>query len=221
VTARALVAVAHGTRSPVGRAQVRDLVARVAGRRPDLDTRLCYVDVQTPRVGPAMAALGGPAVVVPLLLTAGYHVGVDIAAATAGLDAVTAPALGAGGALLEILTDHLASAGRADAVILAAAGSTAPQWQAEVASVASSLPLPATVAYAATCQPGVAAEVALLRRAGADRVVVLAYLLADGRFYRSLHRTGADAVTPPLAMHPATVDVVLARHDHAGAALTW
>jgi sirohydrochlorin ferrochelatase len=213
VSARgALVAVAHGTRSAAGQAQVRDLVGRVARRRPGLDVRLAYVDVQSPHVAGALAR---GAVVVPLLLTAGYHVRVDIARAAAPVEAAVAPPLGAGGRLLEVLTDRLAAAGPADAVVLAAAGSSDPDARAEVAGVARALPVPARVGYAATAEPRVSDVVAALRAEGAERVVVLTYLLADGRFHRSLRRAGADVVTPPLATHPALVDVVLDRHDDA------
>nr|BFE72650.1 hypothetical protein GCM10020092_059510 [Actinoplanes digitatis] len=76
-----LLAVAHGTRSAAGQAQIRDLVDRVACRRPDVDVRLAFADVQHPRVGEAIQ--GPDTVVVPLLLSSGYHVRVDIAEAVA------------------------------------------------------------------------------------------------------------------------------------------
>ena len=46
---RVLHAVAHGTRSAAGRRQIRALADAVASRRPGLDVRLSYVDVQQPR----------------------------------------------------------------------------------------------------------------------------------------------------------------------------
>jgi hypothetical protein len=51
-------------------------------------------------------------------------------------------------------------------------------------------------------------------------VAIAAYLLADGLFYRTLHRAGADAVTPPLSLDPAVAALVLRRYDDALAALT-
>jgi sirohydrochlorin ferrochelatase len=60
--------------------------------------------------------------------------------------------------------------------------------------------------------------VAKLRREGARRVGVAAYLLADGLFYRSLHRAGADQVTAPLCHDPAVADLVLTRYDTVAAA---
>ncbi|GIF75838.1 sirohydrochlorin chelatase [Asanoa siamensis] len=198
--------VAHGTRVTAGQEQIRALARRV-GREHDV--RLAYVDVQVPHVRDVAARLAGPAVVVPLLLTNGHHVRVDIAGAVDGADAVVAPALGADGALVGALVDRLAAAGPADAVVLAAAGSSDGRSRAEVSAVAAALPVPAVVAYAASATPSVPEAVRALRAAGARRVVVLAYLLADGRFHRALHRAGGDVVTPPLADHPVVVDRVL------------
>ena len=201
-----LLAVAHGTRSAAGQAQIRDLVDRVAGRRPELDVRLAYVDVQQPRVGEAIRGLD--AVVVPLLLSTGYHVRVDIAEAVAANHAVAAAPLGPDPVLTSSLQSRI-SAG--DTVVLAAAGSSDPAWRADVAAVAARLG--AHVAYASGTELRVPEVVARLREQGARRVTVAAYLLAEGLFYRSLHRAGADRVTPPLCADPAVEELVLARYD--------
>jgi sirohydrochlorin ferrochelatase len=202
-----LLAVAHGTRSAAGQAQIRDLVDRIAVRRPDLDVRLAYVDVQQPRVGEAIQGLR--AVVVPLLLSAGYHVRVDIAEAVAADDAVATAPLGPDPLLVRSLERGIAGAG-ADAVVLAAAGSSDPAWRADIAGVAAQLG--AHVAYASGAELRVPEVVARLREQGARRIAVAAYLLAEGLFYRSLHRAGADLVTPPLCEDPAVEELVLARY---------
>ncbi|MEV4639773.1 CbiX/SirB N-terminal domain-containing protein [Actinoplanes sp. NPDC049548] len=198
-----LLAVAHGTRSAAGQAQIRDLVDRVACRRPDVDVRLAYVDVQHPRVADAIEESD---VVVPLLLSAGYHVRVDIAQAAAGAGAVVAPPLGPDAVLVEILRRRLPAC---DAVVLAAAGSSDPAWRADVDAVAAELG--ATVGYASGNERLVPDVVAQLRHDGRRRIAVAAYLLADGLFYRSLHRAGADHVTAPLCEDPAIADLVLTR----------
>ena len=207
-----LFAVAHGTRSGAGQAQIRDLVAAVARRRPGLDVRLSYVDVQHPGIGEVVAGADRGAVVVPLLLSAGYHVRVDIAEAVAGTDIAVAAALGPDDVLLESLVRHLPPA---DVVVLAAAGSADPGWRAGVDEVASRIPGGAHVAYASGSEPRVADVVAGLRAHGARRIAIAAYLLADGLFYRTLHRAGADAVTPPLSLDPAVAGLVLRRFDSA------
>jgi sirohydrochlorin ferrochelatase len=211
MTARpVLLAVAHGTRSAAGQQQIRDLAAAVARRRPGLDVRLAYVDVQEPRIADVVP--GTPAaVVVPLLLSAGYHVRVDIADAVAGTGIpVTAP-LGPDDALLDSMRRHLPPA---DAVVLASAGSSDPAWRADIHAIAARLG-GASVAYAAGSGPQVADVVAGLRERGARRIAIAAYLLVDGLFHRTLARAGADAVTPPLGEDPAVVDLVLRRYESA------
>jgi sirohydrochlorin ferrochelatase len=202
---RTLVAVAHGTRSRVGQQQIRDLVDTVALRRPDLDVRLCYVDVQQPHVADTMLGVTD-AVIVPLFLATGYHVRVDIARAAAG-NPVTAP-LGPDPALTESMARRI---GAGDAVVLAAAGSSDPGWRAGVAGIAAELG--AHVGYTSGTERRVPDVVADLRRQGAERITVAAYFLADGLFYRSLHAAGANRVTPPLCHDPAVTDLVLRRCD--------
>jgi sirohydrochlorin ferrochelatase len=206
-----LLAVAHGTRSAAGQRQIRDLVAAVARRRPDLDVRLSYVDVQEPRIG-AVAPAAGDAVVVPLLLSAGYHVRVDIADAVRGTSTPVAEPLGPDDVLRESLARNLEPA---DATVLAAAGSSDPGWRTGVHEMAARIPGGAHVAYASGSEPRVADVVAGLRRQGARRIAIAAYLLADGLFYRTLHRAGADTVTPPLCLDPAVAGLVLRRYEAA------
>ena len=207
-----LLAVAHGTRSATGQRQIRDLVAAVAHRRPELDIRLSYVDVQRPRVG-SVVPLVGDAVVVPLLLSAGYHVHVDISNVVRDTGLVVTGTLGPDDVLLESLTRYLPAA--ADAVVLAAAGSSDPAWRASIDEMASRIPGGAHVAYASGSDPKVADVVTRLRRQGAKRIAIAAYLLADGLFYRTLHRAGADWVTPPLCLDPAAPGLVLRRYESA------
>ncbi|WP_030435524.1 sirohydrochlorin chelatase [Actinoplanes subtropicus] len=204
-----LLAVAHGTRSASGQRQIRDLVAAVARRRPGLDVRLAYVDVQRPHVAEVVAGVR-EAVVVPLLLSAGYHVRVDIAEAVRGTGIPVAGPLGPDDVLLDGLIGHLPAA---DAVVLAAAGSADPRWRASVHEMATRIG--AHVAYASGSDPKVADVVADLRRRGARRIAIAAYLLADGLFYRTLHRAGADFVTPPLCRDPAVAGLVLRRYEEA------
>jgi sirohydrochlorin ferrochelatase len=214
----ALVIVAHGTRAPAGQAQIRELAGAVATRRPGLDVRLAYLDVQRPALADVVVGIEGPAVTVPLLLTSGYHVRVDIPAGLAGVDAVASPPIGPDPRLLDLLAQGIGAAGSADAVVLAAAGSTDARARAEVEVVVEGLPVPAWVGYASGSPPRVPDVVGALRAAGARRVVIAAYLLVDGLFYRSLCRAGADAVTPPLVSYPGVVDLVLDRYDAASRA---
>jgi sirohydrochlorin ferrochelatase len=210
-----LIAVAHGTRSPAGRRQIQQLAASVARRRPGLDVRLCYVDVQEPRVADVVAGVAGArdAVVVPLLLSAGYHVRVDIAEAVAGTGfPVTAP-LGPDDVFLESLRRNVPAG--ADAVVLASAGSSDPLWVQGIREVAADLPGRVELGYTSGSGPRVADVVARLRAEGARTVAIAAYLLAEGLFYRTLHSAGADSVTPPLCHDAQVTDLVLRRFDSA------
>jgi sirohydrochlorin ferrochelatase len=91
---------------------------------------------------------------------------VDIATAAAGTGAVVARPLGCDPRIVDLLAARVAAAGPADAVVLAAAGSSDPRARAEVAAVARSLPVPAEVGYAAASAPRVADVVADLRARG-------------------------------------------------------
>jgi sirohydrochlorin ferrochelatase len=160
-----------------------------------------------------------------LFLTAGDHVRVDLPTALAGTSTTIAAPLGPDPELTRLLAHEVAATGPADAIVLAAAGSSDPAAGSEVARVALDLGAligtAVRVGFAATAQPGVGHVVAQLRAAGAERVLVAAYLLAEGRFYRGLHDVGADAVTPPLSTLPGVEDLIwvrfaTARRDGAG-----
>lgn len=228
-----LIGCSHGTDDPEGRALIRSLLDDVRAAAPGVDVREAFVDVQQPEVADVVAdavAAGGSAVVVPLLLSAGFHVGVDIAAAVADDGpgagrAAAAPPLGPDDRLVAILRDRLAEAGLRpdDAVVLAAAGSSRPDSARDVEHVAEALrahhPGPVTVGYGAMAQPTLPDAVAAARGT-APRVVLAAYLLAPGYFYGRVVAAGGDVVTAPLAPDPRLAEIVLDRYAAAAAALT-
>lgn len=223
-----LVACAHGTRHPTGRRLIAELALAARALRPGLTTTAAFVDVQPPTVVDVVAGLaasGAAAVVVPLLLSGGYHVHVDIAAAVANAEgAVAARPLGPDPRLVAVLRDRLVQAG-ADpgdpltALVLAAAGSSDSRAVADVDSTADLLQRtwagPVTTGYGSAALPTVPDAVAAARRAGAERVVVAAYLLAPGHFHDKLAATGADAVTAPLLPDGRIAAVLLDRYDAA------
>jgi sirohydrochlorin ferrochelatase len=231
-----LVGCSHGTDDAAGRAAIRALLDAVAAARPDLDVREAFVDVQTPEVADVVAAAlaerGSPggalgAVVVPLLLSVGYHVKVDIAAAVDRPGATAAAPLGPDPRLVDLLVDRLAEADLAghDAVVLAAAGSSdvaaALAVEAVAAGLAARIARPVTIGYGAGARPRVPEAVAAARaglpRGG--RVVVASYLLAPGYFHDRVLESGADVVAAPLAgpgaTDPRLVAVVLDRYEAA------
>ncbi|WP_369134303.1 sirohydrochlorin chelatase [Modestobacter sp. I12A-02662] len=223
-----LVACAHGTRNPTGRRLIAELALAARDLRPGLRTTAAFVDVQPPTVVDVVRGLADaatPAVVVPLLLSGGYHVHVDIAGAVAAHPrAVAARPLGPDPRLVAVLTDRLAGAG-ADprdprtAIVLAAAGSSDPRSVRDVEDTAGLLQRswagPVTTGYGSAAQPPVADAVTAARRAGAERVVVAAYLLAPGHFHDKLRGAGADSVTAPLLPDERIAAVLLDRFDAA------
>lgn len=228
-----LVGCSHGTDSVTGRAAIASILADVARLRPDLDVREAFVDVQQPEVADVVAdALAdAPAVVVPLLLSVGFHVKVDVAEAVARPGAAAARPMGPDARLVEVLADRLAQAGLRDddAVVLAAAGSTDPAAahavQQVVDGLAQHLARPVTVGYGAGAHPRVpvAVEAARAGLAAGGRVVVASYLLAPGYFLDRVLEAGADVVTDALAPDPRLAQIVLDRYDEVAteASATW
>jgi sirohydrochlorin ferrochelatase len=223
----ALVLCAHGTRSPAGAAAVADLIGQVADRRPELTVLPAYIDVQQPELAIVLRRLGGrPAVVVPLLLSAGFHVHVDLrravqSAVLTGGTVQAAGALGPDDALVAVLAERWSDAGggTADSVVLAAAGSSDRRAIADVQRTATALAVqidrPVHPGYLSAAAPTVAAAVAAARQQGARRVAVASYLLAPGLFADRIAEVDADLVTGPLLPHAALTDLVLRRFDES------
>lgn len=239
----ALVAVSHGTSSPDGRLAVRGLfdavVAAVAQRYPDAtpSTRLGHVDVEQPDVPTTLATLepGEPAVVVPLLLSAGYHVHVDLAeaasdAAEAGRDVVIAGALGPDDRLVTVLRRRLDEAGATsgDPVVLAVAGSSDGRAVVDCHDMAGRLAAasdgPVSIGFLSAAEPRLPDAVAT-SRAGhpRERIAVASYLLAPGYFQDLAVAAGGDVTSEPVLRHddPAPAElvaIVLDRYEAARAA---
>jgi len=222
-----LVACSHGTRDPAGQGDLERLRSSVLALRPGLEVLPAYVDVQPPAVGDVVSGLaadGRPAVVVPLLLSTGYHVRVDIATAvsSAAGRAVAAAPLGPDGVLARVLAERLAEVGTGpdDAVVLAAAGSGDSRATSDVEEVARGLEqllgTPVTPGYLSAAGPAVGEAVAEARRRG-RRVSVASYLLARGQLYSRLLELDADRVAAPLLPHPSVAELVLRRYDAAAA----
>ncbi|GAB3253530.1 sirohydrochlorin chelatase [Kineosporia babensis] len=221
-----LVACSHGTRSPAGRAVIEQFRAEIAAARPGLRIEAAHVDVEEPFVGDVVNRLrdeGASLVVVPLLLSTGFHVKTDIgrAVASAPGQARAAAPLGPDPLLIQALQDRLTDAAPDDVIVLAAAGSSDPAASEAVQQTAAALSAArngadVSVGYAAAGAPTVADAVAAARKAHPGRQVTVAcYLLAPGQFVTRLNEAGADRVTAPLAPHPALVELALRRYDEA------
>lgn len=212
----ALILAVHGTRSPVGTQTSRDLAAAVWQQLPGVEVRLGWVDIHTPTLAETVAEVG-EAIVVPVFLTAGYHVTCDIPAAidASGGSAIATPLVGPD--LLPAVVERLGETGRGvDGVVLAAAGSLRPSAVAEVHAAAAELARvvdrPTRAGFVTAANPRVRHAVAALRAEGCERVAIAPYLLAPGRFASSLHQAGADLVAEPIGLHPLLVEVIVQRY---------
>ncbi|EXF26125.1 cobalamin biosynthesis protein CbiX [Nesterenkonia sp. AN1] len=231
-TTAALLAISHGTSNPEGQrlvAQLADRVREVAAARGQEDlVRLGHVDVQQPDVPTSLAALPEElaAVVVPLLLSAGFHVNVDLREDTADLDrpVTVGGALGPDDRLVDLQLRRMQESGVdpvRDTLIFAAAGSSdssaVRDCQDMAARLQTRLGHPVQDAYLSFAQPSVKTAVAQARETTQGRVVLISYLLAPGYFQNLLQRAGADLVTSSLLPQGSTqapeelVEIILDR----------
>jgi sirohydrochlorin ferrochelatase len=207
-----LLAVSHGTSSASGQEAVGALVDAVAASLPGRHVAGGFVDVQQPDVPASLDALdeGAEAVIVPLLLSAGYHVHVDLVreAASSSRPTRIARALGPDPRLVDVLERRLVEAGLRDddVVVLGAAGSSDARAVADCRVVADHLGgrigRPVEAAFISAATPRLEDAVTAARAAHPGRrIVISTYLLAPGYFATLARRAGADLATRPLLVH--------------------
>ncbi len=222
---------AHGTANPKGQDVVYAVGRAVAARLPEVDVSVGFVDVCGPSASEVLAAHPG-AVVVPYLLTSGYHVRHDIPEAIRDADngATATKALGVAPEVVDALLDRLrdeidgvdgteGDKRSVDALMLTAAGSSDARARQEVlctgAVLAACSGMPVRVGF--MTGPGPAAREVLddLHAHGAQHVAAVSYLLAPGFFHSRAAGLGAAMTTAPLGVHPRLVDAVVHRY-HSG-----
>jgi sirohydrochlorin ferrochelatase len=209
-----LVTVAHGTRTPEGNRVAAELTA-AAGTRLGVAAEVSYVELCAPLLTDVMAALAGPAVVVPLLLSTGYHVRHDLPAAVslAG-DAVLGGPLGPDPLLAAAQVRRLVEAGAepGQPVVMMAAGSSDPAALDDLHGAARLLGELWGAPVRLSTLGGIGPRPAEVVRPGD---AVSPYLLAPGFFARRGHQTALDAgatvVADVLGPHPVVVDLVCQR----------
>ena len=225
----ALVGISHGTSSPDGRSAVAGLMEAVAAALPEVTTVSGYVDVQQPDVANTLAVLDeavrgdavrgdavrghasrdsqATAIIVPLLLSAGYHVHVDLQEAARDWtgSATLARTLGPDPRLAELQHERLIEVGLTadDVVILAAAGSSDAGAVSECRTaadlVAARVGRAVTIGFLSAASPTLAEAIATARSEHPSaRIVVSSYLLAPGYFQSIVENAGADVATGPL-----------------------
>lgn len=224
-----LVACAHGTADLEGQQAVHQLRARIAALAPEAEVVEASVDVQRPALAEVVAELssrGRRSVVVPLLLSAGYHVFTDIAEVVAGSRglAVAAGALGPDDALVRLLDLRLRERGvpAGVPVVLAAAGSSDPRAEADVERIASALQAlrgsDVVVGYLSAAEPRLESVVAERLAVRQEPLVIATYLLAPGYFFDRIATVAGSAarvVTRPLAPDDLVARIAVHRYRTA------
>lgn len=223
-----LVTVAHGTRVSAGNTVATAITARAARRLGRQRAVASYVELAAPLLSDVMTGNQVPSVVVPLLLSTGFHVKHDIPGAVGGSPArsVMARPLGPHPLLAEVMCHRLLGAGArpGDPIVLAAAGSNDPDAAEDLAAAGRLLQARwggpvrvATVSGQGRPIPEVVGE------ARADgRVALAPYLLSPGFFSRRARslaeEAGASVVAGVLGCHPLIVELVVRRYRGAFAA---
>ena len=219
MSTRPLVLLAHGSRRPGPSCLLSRTAERVRTILPEVEVRTGYVELQPPDPATALEGLVDP-VVLPFFLARGYHVVHDVPAAVErhGSGTVTGH-LGVEEHLVEAVAQRLHEASAPlgglaglDHIVLGAAGSRQVAALEEVEAITrllgAHLGRDVTPAYLSAARPSVRDAVSTARARGARRVGVATYLLAEGRFHRALHSTGADVVAAPIGDHPALAELV-------------
>jgi sirohydrochlorin ferrochelatase len=226
-----LIAAAHGTADPRGIREVLELVRAMARLRPELRISLGFVDVDVPAL-PSLVdrvvADSNQAVVVPLLLSSGYHVAVDVLGEASRRPGMVqaAEALGPDPVLAEVLADRLGDLRAVDQVVLAAAGSSDRRalldCSATAAMLSALIDRPVEVGYVSGAGERLADVLARVTGLtspaprSTSRVAVATYLLAPGFFADRVRRIAGDLpVSAPLGADPRIAALALRRYDAA------
>ena len=223
MSTRPLVLLAHGSRRPGPSCLLSRTAERVRTILPEVEVRTGYIELQPPDPATALEGLVDP-VVLPFFLARGYHVLNDVPAAVErhGSGTVTGH-LGVEEHLVEAVAQRLHEASAPlgglaglDHIVLGTAESRQTAALEEVETITrlleARLGREVAPAYLSAARPSVRDAVSSARARGARRVGVATYLLAEGRFHRALHSTGADVVAAPIGDHPAVAELVVHRY---------
>ena len=212
--ATTLVTVAHGTRKGGGNEVARQLTEAAADRL-GVPATATYVELSEPLFADVMTAADRPAVVVPLLLSTGFHMRSDLPEQTAlaSVPVVLGRQLGPDPLLAQAQVARLVEAGarRGQRVVLVAAGSS---------DEAATCDQMCAVAHLARAWDG-PVELATLSGHGVRPAEVIRpgdavspYLLSPGFFHDRLRREApaGSVVADVMGAHRSVVDLVVERY---------
>lgn len=218
-----LVAVAHGTRQLEGQTVVKSLIKRIQNMRPDLRVHLSFIEIQSPSLDQVLQQVPN-CVVVPLLLSRGYHISQDIQEMVSKISSaipIAAP-LGPDPILAQVVMRRLVEAGvqKQDSIVLAAAGSSRSVASQDVERLAELVSFyfggKIKPAYISSMGPYVGEVVEKLHKNSHDtKVAVATYLLAPGIFTNQLSQCGANLVAKPIGDDEQVARLVIKRFEQA------
>ena len=223
--APSLVLLAHGSPDPRHAKGVEKVAEQVRRRWPG-QVHAAYLDHHPPSATDVADRLTG-GVVVPLLLTAAYHVKTDVPEAAAAMDAVGRGSYGIAGALgpdpaLFAAADELLARGGYQpdphtGVVVFAGGSSDRAAISAIGAAIQERPAWAVAALAGGDEIGEVAD--RLRAGGAERVLVVTYMVAEGvlrdRMVTHAEKAGAEVVPGTLGETDAFADLVVRRAREA------
>jgi sirohydrochlorin ferrochelatase len=224
-----LVTVAHGTRVTHGNevaASITEQAARILG----VPATTSYVELCEPLLADVMAERtsrsGAPDVVVPLLLSTGFHIKTDIPSAVADAHSILTRPLGPDPMLTAVMCRRLQESGAVPGspVVMAAAGSNDPDAVPDLAEaerlLAAAWGGPVFTATVAGAGRPLADAIAEAR--GHGEVAVSTYLLSPGFFSRKAATIASEEgvlhVAGVLGDHARIVELVVRRYRAALAA---
>ena len=215
-----LVTVAHGSRHGPGNVVARKITNGVSRRLGGLPATTSYVELCKPSFASVMASTPTPSIVVPLLLSTGYHVRADLPTAISAAPAPTwlARPLGPHPLLAEVMCLRLRAAGArpGDPVVLLGAGSNDPDDLTCAAQLLRARwgGAPVHVATLSGSGPPLVDVVASARVDG--RVAVAPYLLAPGHFATRARTIaaglGVTSFSDVIGAHPLVGELVIRRY---------
>lgn len=200
-----IIATAHGTDSTDGRETINSIIKCLQERLshrlgPVMNVYEAYVDVQIPALEEVVQMLprSEESVILPLLLSTGYHMEVDMkeAADFSGIEKISiASSLGPSHRLAKLMHTRLIEQGwrTGDPVVMAGAGSSRAEGREAVAQqsqlLAEEIGQEVTFGFVADIEPRIT-EVIQEAQQG-EKLFVANYLLGRGYFNAQLKRVGA------------------------------
>lgn len=215
-----LVLVAHGSHDPRAQICVGRLAYFLTRRRPGLRVYTSFIELNEPRFERLISEVEVAPIVVPLLLSSGYHLENDVRSLVRSGGTVVTSAIGPDPDLVEVLAHRLRQAQvlPETPTVLAAAGSSDPRGLADVQSIGTQLQrrlgAPVEVAYIGGAHPHIT-DVVRDMSSGSQNIAIATYLLSPGRFAQYLEHLPVAWVARPLGTHPLVINLVLSRYDSA------